>query len=386
MTVDPIVLTPTDRGFRVEANVHSEGGPNGLLWFEIEGARVPPKEMLGSAFLAACLSTAAWREEDLQLFDPCDEELMRRIPALARAYSRLHARRRPVHVSAQSARTEPLPDRVAGTSFSGGVDSFYTLLLHTSSETLTPVGAAVTGLGFDTHVGDDAAHRDLIERLTPISEELSLRHLVVGTNFKQFFRPYADWNRVTHGSCLIAYAFLLSGELHTYLVPASAPIDRLYRWGTHALLDNAWRSRHLRIETDGWDIHRNDKLRVIADSSLAMRHLRVCARGRGVHNCGKCEKCLRTMTLLELYDRADRCTAFPHRLDERRLRSLRLKTERETYWYRKMLEMARQKPQHAWIARGLRFALGRYRFHSPRYWLTERLSGGHVRGNEPTRR
>ncbi|MGH7524210.1 MAG: hypothetical protein ACREK8_07885 [Gemmatimonadales bacterium] len=46
-------------------------------------------------------------------------------------------------------------------------------------------------------------------------------------------------------------------------------------------------------------------------SPLAMANLRVCWMGKSDTNCGRCEKCLRTLTAFELFGALDRCATFP---------------------------------------------------------------------------
>lgn len=350
MRLFDLKLEPTGRGFDASVAVESAHGPNGRLWVEVSGdPALPAPEMAASAFVAACLPTAVWYEDDLHVEPPLDREFLFRLPRLARGHARMHGRKRTSEIRATGATTEPRPGRVTGMSFTGGVDSFYTLRDNLDPDGVTPVRALVTGLGLDTDLDDPEGHAALLARLRTVADEFGLAHYAIRTNFRDFFDPYADPSVVTQGACLVAFAFLLSGELSHYLIPASAPIDRLYPYSSHALLDGAWASRPTCTVSDGWDIHRNDKLASLIDWPLAMRELRVCIRYPGVVNCGRCEKCLRTMALLALNGVLD-APAFPHRLQAESIRRLRIYKPKKHYWWEQIYLAAKRKPETAWLA------------------------------------
>ena len=60
---------------------------------------------------------------------------------------------------------------------------------------------------------------------------------------------------------------------------------------------------------------RPEKIGVLARSPVALRGLRVCWMQRNAYNCGKCEKCVRTMLGLVVHGVLDQATGFPSRLD-----------------------------------------------------------------------
>jgi hypothetical protein len=59
------------------------------------------------------------------------------------------------------------------------------------------------------------------------------------------------------------------------------------------------------------DCDRFEKTVYIADSALALRHLHVCWKGGTAKNCGRCEKCLRTLVALELLGKRQQALSFP---------------------------------------------------------------------------
>jgi len=70
---------------------------------------------------------------------------------------------------------------------------------------------------------------------------------------------------------------------------------------------------------------RMEKLREIAQDDLAMRYLRVChERVEGAYNCSRCEKCLRTMTVMQGLGVLQRCATFPGEVRPEWVRALLL--------------------------------------------------------------
>jgi hypothetical protein len=84
----------------------------------------------------------------------------------------------------------------------------------------------------------------------------------------------------------------------------------------------------MQVMHDGCEVTRYEKLELIAKSDFALAHLRVCwqAAEENPYNCGKCEKCLRTMTGLYLHGALSRCRTFTTPLAPRAYRKVRIKT------------------------------------------------------------
>ena len=67
------------------------------------------------------------------------------------------------------------------------------------------------------------------------------------------------------------------------------------------------------------------KVRKIASYPLALQNLRVCTDIIPEYNCGKCEKCLRTMIALEIVGALGSCSTLPQAIDLDRLRKMPLR-------------------------------------------------------------
>lgn len=82
------------------------------------------------------------------------------------------------------------------------------------------------------------------------------------------------------------------------------------------MLDPLWSSELTEIEHDGCEATRVDKAAYVSGYELPMDWLRVCHKNPdSVYNCGRCEKCLRTMITLRIVGALERCKTFPNDLD-----------------------------------------------------------------------
>ncbi|HET9796307.1 MAG TPA: hypothetical protein VFS34_17835 [Thermoanaerobaculia bacterium] len=115
------------------------------------------------------------------------------------------------------------------------------------------------------------------------------------------------------GALLAALAHLAAARVGSAAIAATFHASSLPRWGTHPLLDPLYSSSGVEIRHEGYHATRPEKIEAIADWDLARRHLLVCFEGPladGELNCGRCEKCLRTMTALEALGVLDEFPAF----------------------------------------------------------------------------
>jgi hypothetical protein len=86
--------------------------------------------------------------------------------------------------------------------------------------------------------------------------------------------------------------------------------------GSHPLLDIHYSTGAVRVHHTQPQVTRTDKLGLIADWEPAYDMMQVCFGSPDLPpetvNCGKCEKCIRTMVGLVAWNALPRFTAFPH--------------------------------------------------------------------------
>jgi hypothetical protein len=116
------------------------------------------------------------------------------------------------------------------------------------------------------------------------------------------------------------------------LIASSYAYAQLHPWGSHPLLDPLWSTEAVEFTHDGCEAMRSEKVKAIARSGLALSTLRVCwANEQGEYNCGRCEKCLRTMLALHVAGVLERCTTFRRPLTAGALRRMTLGESSELF-------------------------------------------------------
>jgi hypothetical protein len=179
--------------------------------------------------------------------------------------------------------------------FSGGVDSFFSLLRGSQ-----PIDVLVCAMGYDLKLRD-TPRRALVERLVrAVAAERGQRAWLVASNLRQHRAVRSvPWER-SHGGALAALGHVLGGEIGCLVISSSNPLVDNYPWGSRWDVDPKFSSAGLRIEHFGAEFGRVEKLQSIAHEDLVRRYLRVCWENRSSDsNCGQCEKCVRTMMILE---------------------------------------------------------------------------------------
>jgi hypothetical protein len=200
--------------------------------------------------------------------------------------------------------------RLTALCFSGGVDSFFSLLRGPR-----PPDVLVAVHGFDIPLADQVRMDAFARSLRGVAEAVGARAAVVRTNLREHPRfARTSWER-THGGALAAVGHALSAEVGTLLISASYAYHDSHPWGTHFELDHLWGSSSLTIEHVGATHMRTEKLREIAGEAVVRDHLRVCWENLAPDlNCSRCEKCVRTQLVLQTCGQLERYSVFRHDL------------------------------------------------------------------------
>lgn len=207
-----------------------------------------------------------------------------------------------------------------GCFFSGGADSFYSVLRNRDRIT-----HLIFVHGFDIALRDKELAERARSALRAAAIEVSIPLIEVTTNMREV-NADLNWGVHAHGAALAAVAHSLSNTLGAVIIPGSYHQDDLILWGTRPDLDPYWSSGRLCVEHDSADVPRPVKLAGLGDDPTAMRHLRVCWENRnGAYNCGKCEKCIRTMINLYAAGALERCQTLPNSLQGRDVAKLTIR-------------------------------------------------------------
>jgi len=257
--------------------------------------------------LIALLLPAMKHGLTIHLASPVSSRLMHSIPAIQDIFKVWNPEFQKVALDV-SVRESPLPSvaKGVGAFFSGGVDSFYTLLKNQDEIT-----ALIFVQGIEKHLADDSVLRSKVtSSIREAAAKLGKPLIEVETNLRTFSDRYTSWGEFYHGAGLASVALLLSPQFRKVYIPSSQSYAQLLPWGSHPILDPMWSTESTEIVHDGCEARRVQKIKFISSNEVVLEHLRVCLSRDGKYNCGKCEKCLRTMIGLYIAGALEHCRTF----------------------------------------------------------------------------
>lgn len=215
-------------------------------------------------------------------------------------------------------KTPSVSQNRVGAFFTGGVDSFYTFLKH--QDEITDL---IFVHGLDIQLDDTVLREKTSEMIHKVASEFGKNVIEIETNIRELLNYYVDWGKLGHGPALAVIGHLLSPTLHRIYIPSSYTYANLFPWGSHPILDPLWSSDSLEFIHDGCEATRVQKVALIAKHEIALHSLRVCwTNPDSLYNCGKCEKCIRTMINLKINNALAQCTTFNEELDIKQIKTL----------------------------------------------------------------
>lgn len=309
------------RDFRLEANgsalrasaaVEWEDSPrpSRRLTFSTEGALANAFEPAPEAFALSVASAAARAgERRLRLEAPLCAILADGLrSALALLDSWYGGSRAAMTIEAAGGfHARPRGAPVAAMFLSGGVDSLHMLqrnrvVVPPSHPEFFRVALHARSFGYAGEAADAEA-RNLWERASRVARRIAdaegLEFAAVHSDARLLEPERKFFIAESHVALLAATAHLFPGALRSASIAASADLRRHYRpWGSHPLLDPLYGSGAIAIRHSGHEFARLEKVSDISRWDLAMSELVVCNEAplpAGVANCGRCEKCMRTL-------------------------------------------------------------------------------------------
>ncbi|MEA2352466.1 MAG: hypothetical protein QOG41_1565 [Thermoleophilaceae bacterium] len=280
----------------------------------------------------------------LRLPGPLSPRLLGAAPLIQEVFSTWSEELERVDVAAgASSPGPPAPGRGVAAFFSGGVDSFHTLLRN--SDRITHL---VFVRGFDFHRRVPAIRGPATATAQRVAAELGKELVEVDTDVHDLTDPILAWEYYLVAA-MATVALMLADRFERVLIPAEHTYADPVPWGSHPLVDPLWSTEAVEIVHDGATSRRTEKVADLARSELAMDVLRVCWRNTdGAYNCGRCEKCLRTMIALHAAGALERCATLPSRIDPRAVAAMELTNESDVAFAadnRRALERSGSDPE-----------------------------------------
>jgi len=204
----------------------------------------------------------------------------------------------------------------AGFFFSGGVDSLATLRANRLNIPLGHPGSIKDGiLVYGLEVTSPDSFSYVRTAMQEIAANAGITLVPIYTNVRELNEDWDFWQYQWEGSVFSAIAHSLTKRLGAVYIASTHDIPSLVPYGTHPLLDPLFSSCALKILHDGIGLSRLERTYLIADWEIVLNNLRVCNRSELYEsnklNCGRCEKCIRTMLELIAVGGLDKTKVFP---------------------------------------------------------------------------
>lgn len=187
----------------------------------------------------------------------------------------------------------------AGLLFSGGIDSLTSYIRHKEKrpELISVWGADIPYYEkkfwkkVKMHIVNFANHEKLNIHFIKTNMK-DINELLLTQKFKVKW-----WQEVSHGLNLLGLCAPLTTEkIGTIYIASSGRGTK----DAVTLVDNNVSWADVKAVHDGYELSRMEKTKYIKKYPECLPYLRVCCSSTSNYNCGRCEKCLRTITALVL--------------------------------------------------------------------------------------
>lgn len=311
------------------------------IWIEIDEQHTDGLSLRADPWIAAMLPVAAVHgESSIRVAAEGSPKLIEAAQQILTTwkgwYSGLHD---DITIECESVGEAQQPGTETALFFSGGVDSWFSLL-HEDERGAT-VDSLVTVFGWDIPLSKPDSIANMIRSHKAIASELGKNFLAVKTNLRETRFGEGRWGPLMHGAALAAIAHVFAGRLNRMLIAATHSPALKRPWGSHPDVDPLFSSATLDLVHHGFDFDRIQKIRTIVEHQVALDHLHVCWKNWDETNCSTCEKCLRTMLALELFDVLDRARTFEcDRVDLKQFDNVKATSPGARHWLGEIQKLA----------------------------------------------
>jgi hypothetical protein len=310
------------------------------FWYQLSADLQPALTDSCDPFVLPAVFIAMQRKANLVVHGQVSPSLLKNLSELQTAWASWRPDRyTPVEISADLERETPSKaQRAVLSSFSGGVDSLFTVWRHHTGLAGRQNRKIQSGLmvhGFDIRLNQPEVFARAAHKARKLLATVDTALLTMVTNLKKTGLVFEDAHGAILGSCLM----LLQGSYSTGLIASSYPYTHLhFPWGSNPITDRLLSSASFEVVHDSAAITRIEKDRLLAGWPEAMNNLRVCVRGEERdQNCCRCEKCIRTILEFRALG-LGLPPCFAHDVTDSQI--LRVSTLHSVYNYQLILETA----------------------------------------------
>lgn len=314
--------------------------PAGNLRFRLPARYAPTPEAMADAMLPVGLMLAMATDQKLELEAPVSKRLLDSAETVQNIFHSWYPKKLyPVRISAAERNYRPLQkDYLTLSTFTGGVDAFYTLDKH-----FNEISSLLYVYGFDMPLRDKELRERMSKHLNDAAAHAGKTLIEGVSNARRFLNPHLTWSKMSHGATISSFALLVSSHHELFYFPASYAYADLYPWGSHPLVDPLWSTEYLNVVHDGAEASRVRKTRTIAHNPSAQKHLRICFKRKGDYNCGHCSKCIRTKLALTIEGTLDKFETLDHSVDLDELKNLGISSQSDLIFARENYEFSLEK-------------------------------------------
>ena len=312
LTITKPWITTTEGKTKLCATIKSPDKDDYILWYEFD--QLYEKYLTtekADSFVINLLMYAMEKGYDIESEQYISEKLYYGVTEyLIPAISSHIKEYKKIQIIAPLSNTVLECENAVGASISCGVDSFYTILKNSdrieNSFNITHLNFYNAGSS-GNYGGDEARkkYKDRISLVAPVAEQLGLPMVCVDTNANEYIMQRHCGTETTRTLAiplalqkLYSKYYFSSGypyEMFKFVIEDSAYYD--------LLSTQCFSTENLCFYSSGAEATRLEKLRYISEYKIVNDHINVCIDT--IHNCGKCEKCKRTIMGLYTIDKLD---------------------------------------------------------------------------------
>lgn len=332
LKVSQITSERTEAGTRLRATVECKGLSidGATLWFEFPDEYSEYCSESANPWVAALLMPAMRLGKVLKINAPVSPRLLEGANKFMEIMHQWAPEYKQIDIQGEGFCDTSLKGKAIGSFFSGGVDSFYTVLKNRNSNVSEEekISKLIFIRGFDIGLHDEELYSSSFNAVGSIAKDLGVTLFTCSTNIKEeLCDNYANWE-LCHGLFFLASAYSVEKNWKTIYVPSTHTYLDMFPWGSHPLTDPLINTDGIDVVHDGCEATRVQKvISQIAKSETALKHLRVCWQNlHGKYNCGECEKCIRTKVNLEVAGVLQKCQTFERGINFSSIKKLELIT------------------------------------------------------------
>lgn len=330
VVLGPVRWTPN----RITGLMLTGGGPQPVF---IDGVDCP-EEAAADAFFAIVAAAALHQQRPTLVVPAIGAETERRLRGRQERFFHLvdGLESQPIHARHRSPLGEPPPGRDVGVMFTAGLDSFHLVLQNRDR-----IDRLVFVHGFDVPVHDWRQQAVVNHRVRRSAAEIGLPLDEVTSDLRDWSDSRADWSLYVHAG-IDAVGLALANRCREVWFAASVVERHLPTNGIDAEHSgNEW----VQIIRQDAHLTRPEKVEAIVDHPVFRRHLRVCWANTGEYNCGRCDKCVRTMINLAAVGVLGAVETLPAELPEGAIASLSTATRSDRAFLLDNVEAAERNGQ-----------------------------------------